>query len=617
MLLYKSFKNIIEAIKPLEVAWFTTFNMDPELFEKYLLSAIIGKSPQELRTAEDFEALNVELHRDKETAIDIRVWYDYRALNFNSPKRTIADFIPIDVKELFGSLQSDAVFHPKVIFLKGKKGAYIIAGSANLSIAAWGNNCESVLIKRVDDRSNAREILSFFSALGATERKLEQWADSLKVAKKEWQFTHTLSTGKSLIEQLNSKSEELVVWAPYFSKDTIKLATQIQSKGFRKIQLIPDITESGKIRITRQQVELIGDVPFICFAREPLNESDMARMRHAKVWLTKDTLAVGSWNFSHKATGVGIAAGNRNMEAGIIEKITEFDYQKIVKGLQPFSVDEVRGLEEDELTAEWNEVLSPFTLSCKLMADWETFTYEMESDRALPGYTVALPHNPKARIPFEKVTGTNFQAERRRLLKDKAFTVYNEGGKAVFQGYIQEKNKASRVAYGYNTLLDLFESLSINPLGETGRKRAQYTVDGEPDADRFQYFEYKDSESYYLMFVSFQKLYDKIEEAKDQSGLLDSLGFRLPSSLINIQELIRQSKVKAIEGQKVDALIFHWFLVGEYNRCVHLFNQYSKMPVEILPNEEILGKINAEAKDKAFIKQLTRLFQYAPARNNA
>ena len=64
MKLLNTFKNIVDDISP-EICWFTTFNLNVEILEKYVLTAIAGKEPSELKRAEDYEALNLDLNKLK------------------------------------------------------------------------------------------------------------------------------------------------------------------------------------------------------------------------------------------------------------------------------------------------------------------------------------------------------------------------------------------------------------------------------------------------------------------------------------------------------------------------------------------------------------------------
>jgi hypothetical protein len=197
MKLYGTYKKALEMIGKLEVAWFTTFNCNPEIIEKFLVPAIFDISPAELKTAEDFERLNKEITDSK---MDLKVWYDYRALDLSSRKFTTIPFISINPSTLHsppGSL--DAIFHPKVIFLKGENGAVIITGSANLTIAAWSSNSESCLIRVIEKRENGQQIIDFFSRIGAETNELNEWIKTLKNEKSNWGFYHSLEE-KNLIE---------------------------------------------------------------------------------------------------------------------------------------------------------------------------------------------------------------------------------------------------------------------------------------------------------------------------------------------------------------------------------------------------------------------------------
>ncbi|MBK9983880.1 MAG: hypothetical protein IPP15_16175 [Saprospiraceae bacterium] len=190
MKLYQAYKSITDKIKPIDTAWFTTFNLDVELVEKFLLSQLIDKAPIELKTAEDYEGMNLELK-----GIDIKVWYDYRAMNTQSPKRTTVDFISTDPRSFFDSKSHNIVFHPKVIFLKGKGGAYLLSGSANLSISAWSTNKEAVMIKEIMHKENADEIIGFFDSLftkngllSDAKTPLSAWRNKLSGGTSGWNF---------------------------------------------------------------------------------------------------------------------------------------------------------------------------------------------------------------------------------------------------------------------------------------------------------------------------------------------------------------------------------------------------------------------------------------------
>ncbi|MCW3789282.1 phospholipase D-like domain-containing protein [Plebeiibacterium sediminum] len=604
MKLYQKFKQIVEQIKPIQTAWFTTFNMDPELVEKFLVSAFVGKGPEELKTAEDYEALNLEL-----TAIDIKIFYDYKALNIQSQKRTTIDIIPVNVADIYETIKTDAIFHPKVIYLRGEKGAYLITGSANLSISAWSSNRESISIKKLTTVDNANQVLSLFEELGVDISNEEQFVDTLNDVESNWEFVHTLMESQfNLFNEL--KKGELYVWSPYFSKESIKLFDAIKSEGFPEINIVPHVSEANKVNIQTSELDKIfaSDDYNLC---QPKRKDDHQSLHHAKVWLTPQTLAVGSWNCSFRATGLNMPKKQMNIEAGVIQDIDTKTFNSLKGDI--VSLNGVEGVTVEELNKEWEEVLNPFCLSVEIMADWESFSYSMKSEIEKPeNYTISLPHAPNDKISLNTVDTTSFRDKYIRVLKNKSFTVFDKNDKAVFQGFICEENKEQRQPYAYVNLSDLISSLIDNPSGEGSVKQCQYKLSTESDNDTTSKImsEYKGTESYYFMFVSFQKLLDKIDESKKDKTALDKLGYRLPGSLLNIKNLVAESIELAVKEKKEDDLLFHFFLIEEVNRCIKRFNKYIKTNTLDVISFEMPKEITISRKDKKFIKLLKEELEY-------
>ena len=55
--LYDQFKKELAALGELELAWFTTFNLQLNFFEQYILSELVGVAPKDLRNVNDYESL--------------------------------------------------------------------------------------------------------------------------------------------------------------------------------------------------------------------------------------------------------------------------------------------------------------------------------------------------------------------------------------------------------------------------------------------------------------------------------------------------------------------------------------------------------------------------------
>ncbi|MGB3077137.1 MAG: hypothetical protein WBB36_17565, partial [Chitinophagales bacterium] len=388
MKLYDQYRKAVEELGTINIAWFTTFNFDPELLERFLLPALIDKPSSELKTAEDYEALNLELQEK-----NIKVWYDYRALNLSSRKQTTTPVVPFNPAEYYQALTTEAIFHPKVIFLKGENGACIISGSANLSITAWSSNCESVLFRKIETIENAKQVLDFFEYLRADVSHLRKWAGRLSREKSKWNFVFT-NPKTNLLDELNTGSSKLTVWSPYFSKDLMKLAKLFRDAGFKNLSLVPD-KSNGKVRITPEQISEVAKSKFVELNLIPSNETE-EQFRHAKVWLTDKVIGVGSWNFSNRATGVGVAINERNIEAGIIENISTKEEERLTANLIPYKLP--LGTTKDELDEEWEGALSNYTFSCIIYADWQTFRYKIDEQFQLSEYKVELPDSPSERI---------------------------------------------------------------------------------------------------------------------------------------------------------------------------------------------------------------------------
>ncbi len=599
MKLLDTFKNIVNDISP-DICWFTTFNINLELVEKYLLTAIVGKEPSELKRAEDYEALNFELNK-----FNVKIWYDYRALDLKQGKRTTVDLYPIQTSVLLKSNTQEPIFHPKVIFLKGTDGAYLITGSFNLTIAGWSSNRECIVIKEIKNKENGLQIVDFFRNLNSDLpdlNKLTKWANQLSEEKSTWKFAHNFNTDNILNE---IKGKELSIWSPYFSKSTVDLMNDIKKIGFNKINLIPDISQSQKIRIIPVELEkLIKDDSIQIQIDTNCNKEKQA-LFHAKVWLSENKIAVGSWNCSYRALGIKTPLNEKNIEAGVIDIINSKQRAALLLNLKNIAVNTISGTEEVEMNNEWKESLNAYSMSCNIMANWETFKYEMVLEEKDTKYTVALPHNPNIRYPLNKISSLSFIDGFNRVLKNKLFTIYNTKEEIVFIGYLNEIGKIKRPTDGYVSFYDLFESLTINPLAGTNKSRVKYQFEEEDnngsEKEELPFFAYSGYESYYLMFVALQKLLDTISENKSNPLKLEDLGYRLPSSLINIKSLFDTSFQKLLEEKKEDDMLFHYFMAMEINGCIKLFNKFSENKLDEILLVQFVKSLKLDSKDLKFI----------------
>jgi hypothetical protein len=617
MKLYQKYCNILEEIGPVELAWFTTFNIDVELVERFLLSRLVGKPPQDLRTAEDFEGLNTEL-----SAIDVKVWYDYRALNHRSPKRTTGAFYSIDPRGFYDSDSLEIIFHPKVVFLKGRTRAFVLAGSANLSIAAWSSNEESVLIKEIRNRKNADEVLAFFHKLhmvsgtgGQLPPTIVSWRDQLPDEAPEWHFVDNANEATTLFQHLGKG--DLTVWSPYFSRDISGFVERLQKDGYGSVAFVPDISLTGGIRMLPEEILKLREKHGVRFLKclQPVAEGKSAeRLTHAKVWLSGERLAVGSWNCSFRATGLNKPGKEQNIEAGIVVHLQKKALQALLSRLEPLEPGQFAGTSAQALDAEWELALSPYTIDCKIEADWSDFTYKLTTDNPhLAGYTVVLPDEPKERVPLPAVNDRSYRNGFRKVLKNKQFVVFDEEGEEAFAGFLIELNTDKRQPFGYSNLFDLFQSLLNNPLGATSRQKCQYQLSEKDEywnaADE-ALLEYRDQGSYYMMFVAFQKLLDAIIDNKDRPQQLEQIGSRLPGSLLVTTELVKESIHALGNTASEDQILYHYFMASELNLCIATFNSLTNSDLPKVEAEELIKRLKPHRKDLKFINKLKEEFKY-------
>ena len=138
--LIEAFSEQVKYLGPLKRAWFTTFNLNIDFFERHVLSTLLERDKPRSRI--DFElmqqTLNGKLKETKksngeiESAIDVKIFADQRMYDAGDVKRTAIEIYGVNPslldKHRFGD---SALFHPKVIYLEDEQGQAILGvGSA-------------------------------------------------------------------------------------------------------------------------------------------------------------------------------------------------------------------------------------------------------------------------------------------------------------------------------------------------------------------------------------------------------------------------------------------------------------------------------------------------------
>ncbi|NQZ10631.1 MAG: hypothetical protein HRT35_26055, partial [Algicola sp.] len=351
----------ISLLGKLKRVWFTSFNLSFEFFERHVLSTLLAMDTPRSRI--DYELMQQRINGnsspDDSGKIDIKLFVDQRMFNANDVKRTAIDVFAInptriDTIHRFGE---QSLFHPKVIYLEDEYGRAILGvGSANLTLNGWSRNQEVFTFRKVASKPQIKAIQSFFlpllkdNVLPVLARK--RWGDD-----KNWQFVHSFQQ-ESFLTKLFSKTNNdsknrLSVWSPYFPEDLTgficKLEKKIQSLTGNDesliLNLIPDRVENKYLRTKwHRKIAKWQKHGTLQFFSNPIVKHESSDLCHAKLWLTRNRLALGSWNFTTPGSNIhlGTDAATANIEAGII-----FENDEAFKLENKFSVDKSDFMSDD------------------------------------------------------------------------------------------------------------------------------------------------------------------------------------------------------------------------------------------------------------------------------
>jgi len=584
--LYNEFKKLISEVGDVKIAWFSTFNLSLDFFEKYVLSALVKTSPFDLKNIKDYEALNDRIINAEGGSIDIKVFHDYRAMRPDI-KRTSIQTIGIKPKNVDASY-TNGVFHPKVTLLVNDKNeAWLVTGSANLTISAWSKNSEGIVFKRINDKANAQSITDFF--LGLLPNKPEQdklrllnseWQKKLK-SKSNWKFIHSISKDR-LLDHINEETcDEMLVWSPYFSDEFGEIINK-HMNWVKDLNVIPAITTSGAMRLSSEAVSEALATTSVKLQKD-LYDYGEELLVHAKVWCTQSKIAIGSWNFTK--AGLNLSATANNIEAGIIEEIDSIAYQSFKNSCELKPILEPKGMAKEELEDERKDLLFDWKINCQIYADWSTYHYKLESedDIGKKHLYIDLP-GKKDRISSAELinSGVSFYNEHKSLLKDRLFTVYDkkEGGNKLYLGVIIELNPIERPSVGFESISDLLRAWSDRkPENKSQYHQMNYEADletGEELSDKITKALKGDySNAWFTMFLAFEQIRIRLEEAKSDARELSMIGYRIPGSVSQLSDHLRHLKEKMNSVETEMSRSFIWFMINEGNQVINMFNKHN------------------------------------------
>ena len=578
MKLLAAFKEQIKALGPLRYIWLTSFNINIEFIETYLLPAVLDM--EQPKTRLDYEHFQIALI---EKGIDFRVFCDRRFMEADRNKRTAIPVHGVSPARWEEWFSKDSLFHPKVIYLEDVHGNRILGtGSANLTLSGWGRNQEVFAFHRIETKEQYDSIRDFFSEIvakvGLSEGLPERRGLPRDVS--NWAFVHSFQE-ESFIEQLfaNARARELLVWTPYLSKDIaafIKRLRSVVAVEDLEIHLVPDRVNGQFIRAPwTEALQVLSDSGTLTFYVNPTSRHDNVELCHAKVWKLGSKLAIGSWNLTTRGANLLDEAGewdkSANIEAGVI--VTDSNSwrsavgKKIELSATAFASDEL--LQEEALDVPDQP---PFDI--QIQFDWReqryVFTGNWHGGVPEGSYSVKVPGDSAARplvwMPQKKnlKVGALELRDPTALLHERRFQVV-QGKKEVYRALITEIGQAYRRAQAFESLNDLLDAFVFS--GEAGPGddvpfRIPASQNSESLADEF----IKTSQvemsptggdiSYFRLFQATHQYGEKLKAIKSVTEL-NSWVFTRPGCLV---ELIEKAREKVSAGE---SSLFNWFLAQE------------------------------------------------------
>lgn len=589
MKLLTALKDQLKTLGELRYVWLTSFNINIEFIETYLLPAVLDMEPPKTRL--DYEHFQIAL---TEKGIDFRVFCDKRFMEADRNKRTA---IPVhgvspalwDDASLRKPFSKDSLFHPKVIYLEDRDGNRILGtGSANLTLSGWGRNQEVFSFHRVETKDQYDSVRNFFAEIAANVGLPGGLPERRGLPRDDggWAFVHSFQN-ESFIEQLfsNARARELLVWSPYLSKDIAAFIKKLKAAvavDDLEVHLVPDRVRGQFIRTpwTEALRELSGSST-LTFHENPTSRHDNVELCHAKVWKLGSKLAIGSWNFTTRGANLLDEAGDWdksvNIEAGVI--VTDGNSWRSAVG-KPIRLDASVFASDELLQEESLDVPDQPPFDIQVQFDWGKQRYEFAGHWhdgtpeesyvvKVPGHYAAIPLIWMPQKQDLKADALDIR-DPTALLHERRFQVVL-GKKEVYRALITEIGLAYRRAQAFESLDDLLNAFVFG--GEPGPGddvpfRISTCQNSESLADEFIEASQVDVPptagdiSYFRLFQATHQYGEKLKAIKSVQDL-NSWVFTRPGCLV---ELVEKTREKVSAGEPTP---FNWFLAQEVRTLCH------------------------------------------------
>lgn len=573
-------ENLRKGGRTIKKAYFTSFNLSPEFFEKYILPPLLEEETPD--NSFQYESLNVKLEA-LEKKLDIKVFYDANMIQLNEQKRTILKFTPVLMTNEQGKRKG--LFHPKVIYIENDKGkGKLFVGSGNLTLSGWGRNTEAFQIVDVDINSNLyNQQYNFFIDVQIQANILKKGEKRYKQTHldKKYNFIYSFendSENSIFLKSIDSNtSTKLYVWSPYFS-DELDPIINDNFKAVEKVHIIPDLVGiDKKIRLKKkpksEQVEFYS-----------LEDDNSENMNHSKIWISDNRIGIGSYNFTKEAL-FGV-----NFEAAIVREIKNIDLT-----LKKIDFNE---MSEEEFNDEKLVLNTNFDLVFELVADWKDRTFEINHivGDEIEGFKVLLPSG-KEYLKEELDSLSMVEAEKifRALIRNKIFKVKYKS-EIVYEGIIFEKStEGFREPIKVETINDLFISFldKKEPFSSKKLKNRNINFD-ENNNERYENQTDSSYLNYFNLFKGFENLLNKLTEVKSEIDLKHYC-FTSGNSVSSIMVVIEEYK----EDEKHHNL-FTYLFIKEFNLLVKEINKNKFLITKLEKIENIKLKLSRD--DEKFLK---------------
>jgi len=488
------------------------------------------------------------------------------------------------------------VFHPKVVLIETSANQlWLMVSSANLTVGGWARNRECYFSAPVEDTQNARNLGLFFEGITSGMREFRQHPfierlnrGRIGAPRSDWFFFSSFNEG-SLPDQISMDGRlmPLRVWSPYFDADVETVLEELMSERF--------------------------------------------------VWLTPDSIALGSWNLTRSGMNLH-PRGRNNVEAGIIARLTPAKYNSIIELYRTVAFKEKGFPTLSDIEEQKRDILSSYTLTAELIADWETLkitlqhpTFSKLQKQAGERATVILPGIGRCDLDALE-RGSSFRSCMTTLLVDRAFEIRDKTDRVLYRGYLRETNLESRPVNSFSNIDDYLRGWVLErpeDRTELHERNIPLNVSEADDLHKhtIDVLTGHVQNNWFTGFHAFECILNRIDATrqrptKERQQELKNIGRVLPGSLLelrkHLQGLLELYNERPDEFRK--SPVYLWFLIekanhvfGEFNALVSVEDEHIS-PLRNLRWDHIPGIYTGDA---AADQQMTRWKNYLTAKLHA